>query len=398
MREAGSTDDSAAISQKPSESSISIAVDDQDSNTNLAGEEPSDRSERSFLRRFWCVIPLICAIEIVIVILGVIFLGIPLLLYVFPELFTMMFFQSFRRHPHVNYMNMSINHVKSAGREFYLEGEAGRIGVWHILPRSLSANYKSGVKILDTDRLESYLALTNYPVIVYFHGNSYDRATQQRIAMYNVFSDLNYHVITFDYRGFGDSDGPATEEGLVKDCHLVYNYVKNHSEHNTVIIWGHSLGTAFATKTAMDLSIAGIPPHGLVLESPFNNIRDVLFTRWISLPFFWIPRVIFIDVYTRRLNTIGSTFLESEERIKKVTCPILILHAADDVTVPVKLGRKLRDSALEAGRNVKYVEFEAERRLGHKYIYLAKEMSTIIPDFVSRATLLHNSTSSAPAA
>ncbi|VDL80535.1 unnamed protein product, partial [Nippostrongylus brasiliensis] len=195
MREAGSTDDSAAISQKPSESSISIAVDDQDSNTNLAGEVPSDRSERSFLRRFWCVIclekiaknvifhrPLICAIEIVIVILGVIFLGIPLLLYVFPELFTMM----------------------------------------HILPRSLSANYKSGVKILDTDRIESYLALTDYPVIVYFHGNSYDRATQQRIAMYNVFSDLNYHVITFDYRGFGDSDGPATEEGLVKDCHLVY--------------------------------------------------------------------------------------------------------------------------------------------------------------------------------
>ncbi|WKY13662.1 hypothetical protein Q1695_004468 [Nippostrongylus brasiliensis] len=57
-----------------------------------------------------------------------------------------------------------------------------------------------------------------------------------------------------------------------------------------------------------------------------------------------------------------------------------------------------KDSALEAGRNVKYVEFEAERRLGHKYIYLAKEMSTIIPDFVSRATLLHNSTSSAPAA
>ena len=56
-----------------------------------------------------------------------------------------------------------------------------------------------------------------------------------------------------------------------------------------LVVWGHSLGTAIATKTLMDLQgdtedlVAG-----LVLESPFNKMEDelkhfktVTWTAWI---------------------------------------------------------------------------------------------------------------------
>lgn len=82
-----------------------------------------------------------------------------------------------------------------------------------------------------------------------------------------------------------------------------------------------------------------------------------------------------------------------------ITCPILILHAADDHIIPVKLGQLLRvgacsfyfslfqkhinqqlfqDAALKAKRDVTYQEFEASRELQHKYIYTALELPGIV--------------------
>lgn len=66
--------------------------------------------------------------------------------------------------------------------------------------------------------------------------------------LYNVLTESNYHVFCFDYRGYGDSDGTPTEDGITKDARVVYNYVASLVGNNMIIVWGHSMGTAVATR------------------------------------------------------------------------------------------------------------------------------------------------------
>ncbi|KIH54502.1 hypothetical protein ANCDUO_15350 [Ancylostoma duodenale] len=263
-----------------------------------------------------------------------------------------------------DYSNVSSNNVRSIGR--------------HILPSSLSADYREkGIHPAD-EEMEKLLSSEKYPIMLYLHGNSFDRTISHRVEMYNVLSKLNYQVVAFDYRGYGDSDGNPSEGGLVNDSRLVYDYVKQHSGNNTLILWGHSMGTGVATKLAMDLSVEGKPPDGLILESPFNNLRDAIMNHVLGIPFRWMSEEMIQKFIMSPLRRVGLD-MKSDERIASVTCPILILHAENDHVVPVILGRRLKAAAVNASRDVKYVEFEEARNYKHKFIYLAPELSSLIP-------------------
>ena len=48
----------------------------------------------------------------------------------------------------------------------------------------------------------------------------------------------------------------------------------------------------------------------------------------------------------------------------------MILPAADDHVIPIKLAKNLVDVAQKAERDVTFIEFEAERACLHKYLYL----------------------------
>ena len=64
-------------------------------------------------------------------------------------------------------------------------------------------------------------------------------------------------MIAFDYRGFGDSSGEATEAGLVKDAQFVYQWLETRTNaRRRIYLWGHSLGSAVAVQVAAQLSAA----------------------------------------------------------------------------------------------------------------------------------------------
>ncbi|KJH53697.1 hypothetical protein DICVIV_00126 [Dictyocaulus viviparus] len=289
------------------------------------------------------------------------------------------------RMPLTDYMNVSANNVKSIGRAFYLQGQQGNIGVWHVLPKTLSSDYREKGVHPAEEEMEKSLSIMKFPVVLYLHGNSFDRAISHRVELYNVLSKMDYHVVAFDYRalpGYGDSDGCPSEPGLVNDAYLVYNYVKSHCGNNAVIIWGHSMGSGVGVKLTMDLSIEGRPSHGLVLESPFNNLHDVLLNHSLSLSIRWLPENIIQSLIILPLRKVGLV-MESDKRIANVCCPILIMHAADDHVIPVKLARRLREAGRCSSRDVRYVEFDEARNYRHKFIYMAPELTKIIPDFVA---------------
>ena len=114
---------------------------------------------------------------------------------------------------------------------------------------------------------------------------------------------MKYDVITFDYRGFGDSTGEPTEIGLMKDARFIYDWLNKLSNgQRKIYLWGHSLGSAIACQLGARLSddqsmilrhslpffwnplfSKGKSLGGIIMEAPFLNIHQALLTHWFSL-------------------------------------------------------------------------------------------------------------------
>ncbi|MCP9262801.1 Monoacylglycerol lipase ABHD12 [Dirofilaria immitis] len=230
----------------------------------------------------------------------------------------------------------------------------------------VALNYRNSM--LSDEEMEIEMKNLDYPVILYLHGNSFDRSQSTRCGLYNLLTSLGFHVLAFDYRGYGDSSGSPSEAGLIEDAKVMFVYAKQHSLSTNVIIWGHSMGTAIATALALEFT-------GLILESPFNNLRDVVTYHPYAIPFRWLPW--FEKMILESLSRSGLE-MNTDERITRVDCPILILHAEDDHIIPLRLARKLHKNAVIAKRDVTFKKFDAIHKFHHKYIYLAHELPKIL--------------------
>jgi abhydrolase domain-containing protein 12 len=86
---------------------------------------------------------------------------------------------------------------------------------------------------------------------------------------YSAFSNnLDCNVLAVDYRGFGDSSGTPSEQGLINDARAVWDYVVQHAsekngeghgeeEEKEIILVGQSLGTGVVAGLAGQLAGEG---------------------------------------------------------------------------------------------------------------------------------------------
>lgn len=139
---------------------------------------------------------------------------VPLLFFVFPHFMQHLFFLNFVKVPFLDYRNLTHHGVKHLARPFYLHEKGAKVlcngkepilGVWHVLPKDLSDKYSkliaSGKRGPMTDgEFENLLSRGSQGVVVYFHGNSFDRTNAHRVDLYNRLAEMNFHVLAIDYR------------------------------------------------------------------------------------------------------------------------------------------------------------------------------------------------------
>lgn len=218
---------------------------------------------------------------------------------------------------------------------FYLTHNNGcRLGVWHVLPSHIDSS--------DATDKHSTLLGDGSVIILYLHGNTGNRAMHHRIQLYKYLSqERHYHVVAFDYCGFGDSDCMASEDGLMEDSLLVWQWIRGHAPNARIYIWGHSLGSSACTHLTNRLAQANTSPTGILLDAPFTNIIDAAESHPFGIPF-WI-----LGPYFRYfvLESIHETH-QSIDRLPKITCPILIMHGQNDAIIPFRLGKKMYEAAL----------------------------------------------------
>ncbi|XP_029376969.1 lysophosphatidylserine lipase ABHD12 isoform X2 [Echeneis naucrates] len=264
----------------------------------------------------------------------VVYISIPLIIKLCPSIQAKLVFLNFVRIPYF----IDLKHPSDQGLNhtcnFYLEPEVGlKIGVWHTVPAQMwkEAQGKEG------NWYDSTFS-SNHPVILYLHGNAGTRGGDHRVQLYKVLSSLGYHVVTFDYRGWGDSDGSPSEEGMTSDALFIYDWLKQRLDKMPLFIWGHSLGTGVATNLVRRLCDRGSPPDALILESPFTNIREEAKSHPFSMVYRYLPG---FDWFFLDAITANNIRFASDENVNHISCPVLILHAEDDGVVPFHLGKKL---------------------------------------------------------
>ncbi|XP_003739373.1 monoacylglycerol lipase ABHD12 [Galendromus occidentalis] len=274
-------------------------------------------------------------------------------------------------------------------RNFYVESDPGiKLGTWYI-PSDNEKCDRNGPLFQGED-----------PVVLYLHGNSGSRGGNHRVELYKLLTTkAKVNVVAFDYRGYGDSvseEGPSVD-GLVHDALAVYKWLRERVPAERVVVWGHSLGTGVATHLLADLNKLKERPAALVLESPFDELANVVKHHPLSRMHRFMPY--FQDIFVDSLKNDPTTSFNSFEKSKLVDpkLPVMILHAKDDGVIPFSLADRLHkgfESSRGSSRSTEFVTFESELGYGHKYIYTHPGLHKKVRDFFDGAIASRSETDS----
>ena len=166
------------------------------------------------------------------------------------------------------------------------------------------------------------------PVLLYFHGNASNNGDLVDLAL--TFHSLGLSVLLIDYRGYGKSSPVFPNETRVyQDAEAAWQYLTDTRQikPENIIVYGHSLGGAIA----LDLATKHPEMGGLVTEGTFTSIKNIASdSKFLAIfPLDWI--------ITQRFDSIN--------KIKSLKVPVLIIHGAEDKTIPPYMAAELFVSA-----------------------------------------------------
>jgi fermentation-respiration switch protein FrsA (DUF1100 family) len=165
------------------------------------------------------------------------------------------------------------------------------------------------------------------------HGNAGNISEAGRPYHSAGLRGLGLNLFAFDYRGYGESEGAPTEQGLYRDAEAAYWYLRDTLDipPERIVLFGHSLGAAVAVELA-----TRVPAAGLVLDGALTSVVKRAQELFPYAPVRWL----------------AANRYPSIERIGSLRLPKLFLHARDDEVVPIAHGRRLFEAAAPPKRFV----------------------------------------------
>jgi len=167
------------------------------------------------------------------------------------------------------------------------------------------------------------------PTLLYLHGTF--RNLYGNLPKINALREAGFSVLAVDYRGWGESTAIVpSEASIARDAARAFDELQRLQPlPGRRVIYGHSMGGAAAVRLAATKH-GGRDYGALVLESTFTRLPDVAAAAGV-------------------IGSLGAAItsleFDSLSRIGRIDAPLLMLHGALDRTVPIALGRRLRDAA-----------------------------------------------------
>ncbi|GBQ11343.1 alpha/beta hydrolase [Swaminathania salitolerans] len=163
------------------------------------------------------------------------------------------------------------------------------------------------------------------PVLVYLHGNAGSLATRgRRLAM---LAEGKTGLLGVEYRGYAGNPGKPSQTGLVRDAAAAMTFLHERGiAPRRIVLYGESLGTYVAVKTALDWPVAGV-----VLDSPYTSVADVAAKRYPYAP----------------VRALIRNRFDTDRIVGGLRVPLLVIRTTQDRTVPPEESLALFEAAPE---------------------------------------------------
>ncbi len=160
--------------------------------------------------------------------------------------------------------------------------------------------------------------------LLYLHGSGANIGLDAKHV--DRFNDMGLSVFSFDYRGYGKSEGAfPSETAVYADAQRAWTYLTQERKipPRDILIYGHSLGGAIA----IDLATHHPEAAGLIVQSSFTSGVDMARND------FWTA--IF------PANLLLKQRFESINKVPKIKLPVLFMHGEADQRIPFSMSNHL---------------------------------------------------------
>lgn len=159
--------------------------------------------------------------------------------------------------------------------------------------------------------------------LLYSHGNAADLGQMQELFV-ELRAHLRLNIMGYDYSGYGASTGKPSELNTYYDIEAVFNCLKDEYgiKQEDVILYGQSVGSGPTLHLASRLDrLRAVVLHSAIL-SGIRVLYPVKMTLWFDI-------------------------FKNIDKIRHVSCPVLVIHGTRDDIVDCSHGKRLWELAKE---------------------------------------------------
>jgi uncharacterized protein len=174
--------------------------------------------------------------------------------------------------------------------------------------------------------LPSESRATGSATVLYLRGN--DGNLGREVDRLHALRRQGLPILAIDYRGYGQSSGPAPSESQVyEDATAAWDYLVRDKgvEPKRIILYGHSLGGAVAAELAFRRGRA----CGVVFEGTFTTMAEMGRLAYPMIPIDWLL----------------SERFDTASKVARLELPMLFVHGTADEVVPVTMSERLYRAA-----------------------------------------------------
>lgn len=234
----------------------------------------------------------------------------------------------------------------------------------------------------DSVKIHSYLLkqpenlLSRVPTIVFFHGNAGNIGQRLSNAHY-FYNYCQCNVLLVEYRGYGLSEGVASEKGFYKDGEAAIHHLISRSDIDSrqIIVFGQSIGGAVVIDLALKFNDK---LYAVIVENTFTSLPEIgreLFGRIPGV--YYLPDFFFKNQF------------QSIEKMKHVTIPGLFISGQADTMIPPAMMKNLFEkSNCQMKRLLKLTDGN------HNNTWLCPGYFQFISKFIQEIDATNNSNSS----
>ena len=147
--------------------------------------------------------------------------------------------------------------------------------------------------------------------MIFSHGNAEDIYLVQNWLHHLFLPHVEVNAVVYEYTGFGEANGGIPQDtSLYSDIETVYLYLTDNLNisPDNIIAFGRSIGSGPTCYLAEKYEVAGVVLHSGLMSA----LRVLMNLRW-TLPIDKFPNI---------------------DRVKKIDCPVFIIHGRRDEVVP----------------------------------------------------------------